>query len=79
MIYSAAIDECESNPCQNSGTCTDRVNGFVCNCRVGFHGSRCETGNANFTSVELYYSTDVQFRATNEDVCVCIEIEANTN
>ena len=43
MIYSADIDHCESNPCHNSGTCTDRLNGFICTCRFGFHGSRCET------------------------------------
>ena len=43
MIYSADIDHCESNPCHNGGTCTDRLNGFICTCRFGFHGSRCET------------------------------------
>ena len=43
MIYSEDIDHCESNPCHNSSTCTDRLNGFICTCRLGFHGSRCET------------------------------------
>ena len=29
------IDDCESNPCQHGGTCTDLVNGFSCDCPPG--------------------------------------------
>jgi hypothetical protein len=37
------IDECASNPCQNSGVCSDQVNGFVCNCGgTGHSGDFCE-------------------------------------
>ena len=38
------IDECESQPCLNNGTCTDEVNDVTCTCSEGFTGSRCETG-----------------------------------
>ena len=35
-------DECQSNPCQNGGTCIDGVYNFTCVCS-GYHvGSRCE-------------------------------------
>ncbi|XP_062853195.1 sushi, nidogen and EGF-like domain-containing protein 1 [Trichomycterus rosablanca] len=37
------VDECSSSPCQNGGTCTDRVNAFACRCPAGFSGARCET------------------------------------
>ncbi|CAH3179804.1 unnamed protein product [Porites evermanni] len=37
------INECSSNPCFNGGTCTDRVNGYICSCRPGYAGARCQT------------------------------------
>ena len=38
------IDECASAPCQNSGSCTDIVNGYICNCVNGYDGTNCENG-----------------------------------
>ena len=38
------INECESNPCENGGTCTDMDYGYRCSCKSGFTGSECETG-----------------------------------
>ena len=40
------INECESNPCENGGTCTDMEDGYMCACESGFTGSDCETGNS---------------------------------
>lgn len=39
------IDECSPNPCQNSGVCTDLVNGFNCTCTAGYTGATCRPGN----------------------------------
>ncbi|KAG5871345.1 hypothetical protein JTB14_008042 [Gonioctena quinquepunctata] len=36
------INECESNPCQNNGTCLDAQNGYTCNCLPGYSGIYCE-------------------------------------
>lgn len=33
-----AIDECDSNPCQNNGQCHDIVDGFTCTCPPGTSG-----------------------------------------
>ena len=39
------INECESSPCQNSGTCVENGIGmFTCECPAGYVGDMCETG-----------------------------------
>ncbi|XP_068626826.1 delta and Notch-like epidermal growth factor-related receptor [Battus philenor] len=35
-------NECESSPCMNGGTCTDRVGGFLCTCGRGYAGNICQ-------------------------------------
>ena len=44
MIYFIAvnIDECESMPCQNGGTCSDQINSYDCTCQQGFDGTYCQ-------------------------------------
>eukprot|EP01043_Picozoa_sp_COSAG02_P041271 COSAG02_NODE_3406_length_6793_cov_7.881237_6_plen_1278_part_01 len=36
------IDECSSDPCQNGGTCVDRLNAYQCNCAPGWKSEMCE-------------------------------------
>ncbi|XP_066466997.1 protein crumbs homolog 2 [Tiliqua scincoides] len=36
-------DECESQPCQNGGSCVDLVNSFQCRCPPGYSGVECAT------------------------------------
>ena len=36
------IDECESNPCQNGGTCTNLVGAYECECVQEYYGDNCE-------------------------------------
>ncbi|XP_075435479.1 protein crumbs homolog 2 isoform X2 [Ascaphus truei] len=38
---SVNIDECQSQPCQNGGSCTDLINGFLCHCALGYTGVGC--------------------------------------
>ena len=37
-------NECSSSPCQNSGTCNNRYNDYMCHCKSGYSGKNCETG-----------------------------------
>ena len=39
------LNECDSSPCSNGGSCTDLVNGYVCRCVFGYYGDTCEHGN----------------------------------
>ena len=38
------IDDCENDPCENGGSCTDGVNIYTCGCVAGYTGDNCETG-----------------------------------
>ncbi|XP_065894910.1 uncharacterized protein [Dysidea avara] len=38
------INDCDPNPCQNGGSCTDGVGSFTCDCHNGFSGANCNKG-----------------------------------
>jgi hypothetical protein len=40
------INDCESNPCKNGGTCIDGVNSYKCICSDGWEGAYCETSES---------------------------------
>ena len=42
--YFTDINECESNPCQFNGICTDHPDKYTCVCQAGRHGISCEFG-----------------------------------
>ena len=44
VFYVVDIIECDSNPCENGGTCTDAVNGYTCKCVAGYTDRNCQTG-----------------------------------
>lgn len=41
------INDCESNPCKNGGTCIDGVNSYKCICSDGWEGAYCETSESS--------------------------------
>uniref|UniRef100_A0A673JHI1 Neurocan core protein n=1 Tax=Sinocyclocheilus rhinocerous TaxID=307959 RepID=A0A673JHI1_9TELE len=42
LLVLTDIDDCQSNPCQNGGTCIDEINSFVCLCLPSYGGATCE-------------------------------------
>ena len=43
-FHSIDIDDCVSNACENGGSCVDGINGYTWNCKDGFTGEKCQTG-----------------------------------
>ena len=46
-ILSENIDVCDSNPCENGGTCAHGINyttTYICKCDVGYVGHNCSKG-----------------------------------
>lgn len=41
------INDCESNPCRNGGTCIDGINSYKCICSDGWEGTYCETSKSS--------------------------------
>ena len=38
------INECDQQPCQNNGSCTNTAGLYNCNCLSGYNGTNCELG-----------------------------------
>ncbi|GBP20649.1 Neurogenic locus notch homolog protein 1 [Eumeta japonica] len=51
------FNECESSPCANGGTCTDRVGGFVCACGRGYTGRTCHLKIGQQREIPKYFKT----------------------
>ena len=70
----ADIDECASGPCQNGGTCTDQVNGYLCQCAPGYSDLQCQTG-INFVFASVFRDLDIDDCASgpSENGCTCID------
>ena len=53
LLYFIDIDECDSSPCQNGGTCNDYINFYNCSCQPGYDGVNCETGKVALFDKEI--------------------------
>lgn len=42
------VNECTNSPCKNGATCVNLQGGYRCDCKSGYSGSNCETGDCGF-------------------------------
>ncbi|KAL9908439.1 neurexin-4 isoform 1-T1 [Glossina fuscipes fuscipes] len=66
-ITAGCVGRCESNPCLNNGTCTERYDGYSCDCRwSAFKGPICadEIGVNLRSSSFIRYDFEGSFRST---------------
>ena len=59
VLYVLDIDDCDPNPCKNSGTCSDGVNSHTCNCAIGLLGVNCETSMSD-TNLTICFKNAVE-------------------
>lgn len=44
------VDDCQSEPCENGGTCIDKIDSFLCLCLPSYGGDMCEKGESENTA-----------------------------
>ena len=51
------IDECQSNPCNNHGTCHDHVASYSCTCETGWTSTGCDVNIDECASNPCFHGT----------------------
>jgi Notch-like protein len=69
QIKKCEIDECDSSPCMNGGTCRDKVGRFECLCTDMFYGDVCEEVNECYSNPCQHGATCTD--AMNSYTCQC--------
>ncbi len=56
VLCTLDVDDCVPDyPCYNDATCVDHVNSYTCDCKPGYIGDHCQTGNIQLF-IELSFS-----------------------
>lgn len=63
IVTKLSEDNCDSNPCQNGGSCFDMYDGFMCRCPDAWTGATC-TDDVNECAVFAGTDLGCQNRAT---------------
>ena len=58
VVAGQPSDYCTPNPCRNRGRCISGEFTFVCDCRTGFIGTICDTGEQSHNEPCYYYPCD---------------------
>lgn len=70
-VFFSEINECDSNPCQSYGSCTDLIADFRCTCIPGFSGKQCEVNIDECASIPCLNNATCKDQI-NDFACDCI-------
>lgn len=63
-------DLCSGLNCQNGGTCVAQDNEAICNCPIGYYGSRCEN-KVNYCIQGACYNGGTCVSGATSYTCTC--------
>ena len=69
-IFHAYLDDCDPNPCQNGGSCTDEISSFTCDCVDGYAGELCSV-NIDDCDPNPCQNGGTCFDGVNSFTCTC--------
>lgn len=73
-------DDCESQPCQNSGVCIDEIGGFRCNCSsTGYSGTLCQNNVDECLMGTPCLNEGDCFDTYGSYICVCPKMFGGSN
>jgi jagged-like protein len=55
------------NPCENGGTCVDKINAFQCICKEGWEGALCNISKSSSIYCALYHRPSLFVFADTDD------------
>lgn len=70
FFFEPDINDCESNPCENGGTCIDKVSVYKCICADGWEGDHCEISESHLSRLlARFVFVDLTRRTRWDDLC----------
>ena len=69
FFFTQDINDCNPDPCQNGGTCTDGMNDYSCKCTPGFEGKNCtESKYRQILTLDSFFSKVTLLMLLNVDI-----------
>jgi hypothetical protein len=59
LNYIPVVDNCEENPCENKGTCENKINTRICHCVDGYDGINCEIGKFHLPVIDNTLNSEI--------------------